>query len=243
MDWRRPGVGKARRRSFRNIGGGASAWTTAALGSKRKLELIGGVGLTDTGAGKYSAWLDQSGNGFDASQGTDANRPAHGTINGLACPDFVGASTAFFTLGAVTQASLLTASAYEIWVVCNLDAFATRGLFGCSTEAKGVLLRTGVGTRFDALSWGTALDVAVLSTPVAGTTYMVGLRLSGGVLTLDALGTTATDGASTAVLDLTDTVRMIPDGRVGHVLACDAVLSTTERTQLKAYLAARYGAV
>lgn len=218
-------------------------WTPAALGSKRRLELVGGVGLTDTGSGKYSAWADQSGNGYNAGQGTDANRPVHGTINGIACPDFVGASTAFFTLAAVTQASLLSAADYEIWVVCNLDALATRGLFGCATEAKGVLMRTAIGSRFDALSWGTALDIAVLSTPATGTTYMVGLRLSGGVLTLDALGTTATDATSTAVLDLTDTVRMIPDGRVGHVLACNAALTTTERALLKSYLAARYGAV
>lgn len=50
------------------------------------------TGITDAGGGKVSQWNDRSGNGWNATQSTDANRPFTGTrtINGINVLDFDG---------------------------------------------------------------------------------------------------------------------------------------------------------
>lgn len=217
----------------------AIAYATSVLGAKLKTELVGGTGLTVTGSG-YSAWADQSGNAADYVQATDANRPPASSINGIACPDFTGGTVQLATTA--LQSAQLSASAYEFWVVVNIDDLAAaRRVYGESSETKGVAMRT-VSGGFQAINVGSAAE---LTTTIAGqnnTTYHVGSRLSGGVLTCDAVSTTQTV-AATNVVDLTGVSRIIPDGRVGHLLICNAALSASERADLKAYFASRYGSV
>lgn len=66
------------------------------------------AGVTDDGSGLCSAWADQSGNGFTASQGTSGKRPTITTTGGFASLQFDGSADALVATGLSAAAGIKT---------------------------------------------------------------------------------------------------------------------------------------
>ena len=118
------------------------------------------AGVTDDGSGLCSAWADQSGNGFNATQGTSGDRPTITTTSGFASLFFDGADW--------LNATGMTASAgiKSIYAVVNptavgsayrfvLDVATGRlafgvlssgnlGLFDTTDRSSGITATTGL---------------------------------------------------------------------------------------------------
>ena len=91
------------------------------------------VGVTNV-AGACSAWADQSGNGWNASQGTAGARPAISSTGGFASLLFDGTSD-FLNIAGITAA----AGTKTVYAVVNPSADASpRVLLGGATAYNGV---------------------------------------------------------------------------------------------------------
>lgn len=246
-----------------NITGSAPPTNPVLTGLKVWLKADAGV--TTNLSGGITTWTDQSGNGNDAVQATDANAPlvVANAVNGNPVLRFNGvppsaqylevsdAGTAFLTNDFTTFALARFVGSYpalrqHVWSKCSA---------GGSAGPIDWWLNTGTGVPDCYRSDGTPnyAHFAGTAAPTLGLYSVLGLEVTG----LDGgvshyLGF-APNGSGTA---LTNTANAGPlrigrrldggtqlNGDIGEILIYDQTLSGTDRTNVTAYLYGKYNLV
>ena len=177
---RRPGVGAARRGSFRGVGGAVAASPASILSGAL-------TGWWDDGSATMTgaSWTNRTG-GTAFTQGTGGLQPATGTaINGRPTLQTDGVDD---RMDAASVATLYTTSAFCLWMVVRplgvliagppvgtaTRCFATDvggyTAAGCATDARGITFDT---------NYDITTTPGVMST---GTVYQIRLRLDAGTL-------------------------------------------------------------
>jgi hypothetical protein len=231
-------------------GGGGAVLPTDYANLELWLDADQITGLVDGNA--VSPWTDQSGNGFDASNGTAGSRPLYKTniINGLPTVLFDG-SDDFLTLA--SAANLDLTADFSVFVVMRFVT-VNRG----STVQNTVLSKDF--TRYEFYEYqtvqggyvgGTSNAVnSASSTLAAATNYILEWHRSGSSLTTVNNGTqvgTATNSASASGGNpLYIGVRPGGGGgyihaHYGEIVIYDEARTAGEKTDLRAALASKWG--
>lgn len=150
--------------------------------------------LTGT-TGKVVTWYDQSGNGRDLTQATDANRPAIvlGALGVWPCMEFTTATMALLAAGNVTPAT-------------GLASFSVVGNRTVGTGAATLLRQNGnanrIGTSSVANTWrivgGTSGSVAAAAADAAWHAAIGVMNGASSLINIDGTETTGTAAGSTA---------------------------------------------
>lgn len=159
------GAGLGRRTTVRVFEAGASAPPLTLPTTGLLAAWDARVGVTNV-SGACSAWADQSGNGWHASQGTAGNRPSISTADGYASLLFNGTNSSL-------KVPSITASAGVRTVYAVVKPTTLRGIFDTQT---GRLLAGGVSTYrlFDTAFRDSAVSVTTTRQRV---TYQQGSSL------------------------------------------------------------------
>lgn len=200
-----------------------------------------------------SAWPDKSGNGRDMTQTTASLKPtwvsSSANMNNQGAVNFIsdGAST-FDSLNMPNMSSLTAA---EMWIIIRINndppSAQTRGGFMQVGTAAGSTLYPNKTDNNILDSWGSTVRRAT-GDP---TPSLAAIRAYS-VITTSSEWTNSLDGTQ-FFTTATNTVGFLAspilggngvdvgmDGLVGEMLVFSAKLSTTDRTNLKTYLATRY---
>lgn len=204
---------------------GLAAWYRADLGV--------------TGTTNVSAWADQSGNGEDIAQGTEANQPelVDDVVNGHPVIRFTRANTDF-----LTRATTPALSQPYTWVaVIKRTDTATQWFVSGDALFRGMLydsdstLELFAGGLFDTAD---AVDTNFHS--LIG--VLDGANSEGFIDNVSAGTGDANTGALAGILIGCGPSGADPfGGDIAEVLLYDHELDTDERTELAAYIADRYG--
>jgi hypothetical protein len=196
------------------------------------------------------AWLDKSGNARHATQSTAGNRPKANTagLNSRRAVQFFGGNSELLSLG---NLSAVFPSAGEVLVAYSPTSDTSYGLY--ETRANSSYFRNANGlSYFGTFSTGRQGGISV-SMPSSGN-HVVSMRNdnTGGsnqVIRLD--GAQVFAGASVGGYAAGDSHVLGNNnnaaadsgltGYIGEVLAFPRILSTTERSLIERYLAARWG--
>lgn len=208
-----------------------------------------------------TSWNDETASGWDCTNGTPAQRPPVGTMEGFDAPDFEGAVAADFlsTTSPDLAGLLFNLAAWNVWVIWNADAFVsgapatyyqspglvvdTDGWVGLVQTDAGVLIGGfNDGVADHQVSSGAGLD--------DGNTHVGRFSWDGTTLRVradNAAEGSVVTGAPPRVLSGTDFLRtgaQYPgtpgmDGRL-HVWGYPS-MTAGEVTQMYEYLAAEYG--
>lgn len=189
-------------------------------------------GVTDI-AGVCSAWADQSGNGFNATQGTAGNRPTISTADGYPSLHFDGAGDHLsVSLSAV-------AGVKTVYSVIKSDGTAARGALLDVTSG-----RMYVGTSSSKYQ---AYDSVFRDSGVSVTTtrQRVTYEMQAGSFSFWRDGVPATPAAWTAdpALGGTGAIGATPGGSnayAGHILA-QFVYGAARNTDVEAYITQEWG--
>lgn len=228
----------------------ALGFTPASL-SGLALWLRADLGITVTGSG-VSLWADQSGNGRNFAQGTDAQRPpylASGGINGKASLH----GTAVSGQGLVCVATMATilgpATAAERFAVGKLAADGDIDPIGINwgTGDSGSYFEFIDSKPYDGFattirSTGNAIPAGVMTQP-----FVTDTQSTNGLFSILINGTTNfTTGTNTFNAGATTPGLMNAgagsmNGLLGEVIVYSRILSAGERSQIRAYLTAFWG--
>jgi hypothetical protein len=230
------------------IGIGIGTWASggASFTPRRLTGLIlwldASFGITEAGLG-VDTWLDRSDEGNDATQTTDADRPAYtasnANLNSRPSVDFVAASTEFMSLTGMTDAS----NDYTMFAVVDQTTITgTQALLGSSSTTRALGHESSSVSANDSTAWRAGM---------AGKT-------GGQILCqrFDATGTTIEHYRDGALLGSTTydatwawAVPMLGnrnggaewlDADVAEVIVYNRLLSDAELAQVHAYLIAKY---
>lgn len=211
--------------------------------------LKGDVGVSVTGLG-ISTWADQSGNGRNATQSTDVDRPGTGTINGRASVVFDRANTESFVNTDMPATAAWTLS------ICGKFRSTTAGTYhdifddaannirlGAATSAatyKEIYLGDGGATRrVDPFPLNTSLHAA--SFAYDGTNWRItkdGATVSS--TTAGSVGTVANSRIGCANVGSGD--QNHADYEMGEWALYSRMLSLAEVALLRSYYQGRWGA-
>jgi hypothetical protein len=228
-----------------------------------KLWLRGDAGVLTSGS-SVTNWLDQSGNGNNATQGTGANQPTvvSGALNGLPVVRFDGIND-WLAADGVTSVFGGNDSANTVFVVMKLPVTAGNNRdilgLGSSTDANPFYqLRATSGGDFlvakrdDAsvqkfvTAGATDTNPDVLSFVNSGTAvsaykngsqFISSFDINVGTMTVDL----ATIGAQRAIGFLSGVVPF--HGDIAEMLIYDTALNSTDRLAVEQYLAGHWGLV
>lgn len=188
------------------------------------------VGVTDV-SGACSAWADQSGNGWNATQGTAASRPTITTADGYASLYFDGTNDSLINTG-------ITAVAGPRTIYAVIKPTTLRSIF--DTQAG----RLSVGATGDLYR---IYDTGLRGTGVAVSTsrQRVTYQHSGGTFTFWRNGTQLASLACGANVAIGSACRIGSDyiGAAvtsGHILFL-AIYSGTRNTDVEAYITQEWG--
>lgn len=217
--------------------------------------------LTAT-TGKGTAWNDQSGNGNDASQATDASRPAYtaSAINSLPMWDFLGGVNAP-RFNAANSASLqnLFASGGTLVVVMAMETTADRIVSKGDTNGWGLVRNGGnpafycafdtssANARTNGSEFSTNAAALLVVTYNGGTSGNNTLFYKNGSATTrltisSGTGSQKSDAASGLSIGARFTTGANPFvGKMAEVMLFPAVLSSEDLATLTANIAAYYG--
>lgn len=222
------------------IGGGSVVSPQTIFGSSLKLWLRSDLGITLNGS-NVSAWDDQSGNGNHVTQATPANQPAY------------NASDAAYANRPTVEATLTThylaSGAFAVSQPCTIifvgeidTSFCTAISTGTSAGTNPIIFNSAGNVAINAgVTRGSGVGATTKHSTLAefnGVTSFVGVDnwLTGGVTgdagasAIAALGVGAyTNGTFGSV------------GKCAEVIILSGLATAPQKTQLAAYLAARYG--
>lgn len=241
------------RRFYAPIGGGAPAWTPAALGSRLRQWLDDRGQTPSTG---ISPWVDQSGNGNSISNATGTQQPALGTtINGWPAPKGDGSNDRLVTT--VAPSDLWSTTAHHVFVVLTVPAIvptSTNALLqdvvlGDSVGVCALGLRDATGSyevtgQVDDGAQKRITSAISLSTPTliewAHTDKLQLLQVAG--------ATTPTPVVTGTKVAVTGDVRywcnynatIFAEQAVAQIIVANAALTAAEVQRVRAYLAAKY---
>jgi hypothetical protein len=204
------------------------------------------VGVTDAGSGKVSAWADQSGNGYDLSQGTAGNRPTivTGVVNGQPVIRFERSNSEFLVRAStpvLTQPFTLT------FVVAAVAGSADACLFDeAGTDFRFVQLEEDGASNW-AINIFAGNDPLITPTKVTGGTFVwieavfngasSEIRVTNVQRATGNPGSSGTDGIR---LGLRHDGNLPLDGDIALSMAHAKVFDAGERSEMAAYIA-RYG--
>lgn len=212
--------------------------------------------------GKGTAWNDQSGNGNDASQSSDAARPAFtaSAINSLPMWDFLGgASLVHFNVANSASMENLFAGGGTVVVVMAMETNADRIISKNDTNGWAVVRNGGQPAAYCAFDTGFAnarVNGADFSTNAAAlliVTYDGGASgdnilfykngsATGRITNSSGTGSQKSDAASGLAIGARFTNGFNPfAGKIAEVMLFRSVLSSEDRVTLAADIAAYYG--
>jgi hypothetical protein len=184
----------------------------AIFGASLRLWLRADVGVTVTGSG-VSLWADQSGNGNNAVQAVDANRPPLDTVGGR--PAVATDAVRYLTIPDNASLRMVAGQAFGVYVVLrSADSNTVRGAIGkfasaaagyewalncndsTAAECSFYTQTTGLGLKESpvAMDASCAADIALGGQLTTGATLRTGLN--GGWSAPVALGSPIQIGAA-----------------------------------------------
>ena len=211
-------------------------------------------------------WDDKSGNAYNFTQGTGANRPSSGTRtqNGLNVIDFDGTNDLLTTTAAKSAFNFLHYLTSTIFQVVKLDTTAAvQGIMGAQGGSPNQIgyVQFNIGTDeyigagagaspyvYQIIQTiGTTARYNTLKSDPANATVgnralvsLNGAAFTGG----NTANNTAVSSNSTSTLSVGDagTSGGIPlDGFIGEILIYDTILSAGDITDVQTYLAGKWG--
>jgi hypothetical protein len=195
------------------------------------------AGVTNDGSGLCSAWADQSGNGFNATQGTSGKRPTITTTGGFASLQFDGSADAlgFSSLSA-------SAGVKTIYAVVNPTTVgsAYRFLFDANAGRLGFgILASGKWGVFDGIDRDSGITAATglqrLSTEVVTGSSRVWCNGTAGA---------ATGWTASPALNVVSAVGAFYNAGVfyfaGHICAL-YIYGAARNTAVEAYITQEWG--
>lgn len=253
-------LGRRRRQNRRGIGGGVLPFLPTQL-SGCVLWLRADLGITKDGSDFTSAWVDQSGNGYNATAAGTA-RPIYGTsaaYNNQAVLDFDGAANHID--GAAGSGVAVMPAAGTWFVVFDYDVISTNAADAAlynndcvfsegASATAGLALRSATPHvkpwKFDGsvrtvgqdLSATTPTICSWTSSGTAGTLYHY---QDGGNVQSVTIPGTVTAAAGVYRVGCNYSAAQFFDGRVAEIIAYTRVLSAGEHSSVVAYLGTRYG--
>lgn len=207
------------------------------------------LGVTVTGAG-VSLWEDQSANGHNFAQATDADRPAYNladsNFGGKATIDFDSSNTEFLSVAPTWIAT----GAAEFYVVIKINndppgASADTGCWRTRSTTVDAHFPFTDGTIFDSVCSNSRHTVGN-PTPdmsTAARLYNVASQSGSYIARMDTTQL-VNDGNSvgfsgTFLLGASSSTRYL-DGQIAEVVMYESILSTTDREALETYFKNRY---
>ena len=215
-----------------------TAWTPADIGVNAWWDASDASSITVTGSG-VSTWADKSGNGFDATQGSDGQRPLTGgrTIGGLNALEFDNSGLNFTTIDLM---------------VGNKEAYA---IFHQDDAQDMTILGGGGNSQMTVMSNQT-LRLWKSSNPYNNNTQIgtapVATDNLGGWLahsdfkrfsvngTLTTTNNTPT-GNGMQVQQIGRQQYANADGLIGEIVVTNGTLSADDRARMEGYLAWKWG--
>lgn len=202
--------------------------------------------ITDT-AGAVSQWNDKSGNGYNATQGTNANKPISGTrtINGLNVLDFQGDDKV------VLPSALhpLPQGNNTVFIVGATDNTAASGTLLSGTSSGSTRYRimhlNSSGNQLEVVN-GTASNPASYTFNTNAHIYSLfrsNAAIIGAVDGATIVNTLAATSASINALAVgtqANNTSVGWDGPVGEVVIYNRALSPSESNQVLSYLSAKW---
>jgi hypothetical protein len=206
-----------------------------------------GLITTLPNAGKVVSWADQSGQGHDFVQGSDAQRPAYNAANA----NFANQPTVDFAGGQTLTCSMPGGQVAITFLYCYRPVTAiasrpmiTQGLVARSFYAAGDAIICSGAAGFD--------QVAFTSPDLVNTKYRKAGRFPFSTLTTvqpDAMqnavaqgGTlTSNTGTNTTLNALTWTLGSTVLAAVSEIIACEGLLTDAQIQAVDAYQLARFG--
>lgn len=208
------------------------------------------IGIADGAA--VGTWADQSGNAFDLTQATAANKPTYQTadLNGLATVEFDG-SNDYMTSGISAGMSPSTGQ-WTTFAVFNTDTIAGDGIIINSDETTGAprasqyMRVTGAGFQ----SVPNAMVNEYAGVTLSASTWYVG-EVVRNATHCEAFVDGSSDGA-TAIgtpggeddpfyVSFHPAASVYFDGRIAEIIGYSRALTSGERTQVRDYLNDKYG--
>lgn len=224
--------------------------------SSMALWLRSDAGLQYSGS-TVTGWLDQSGNGLNATQTTSANRPSLVTaaINGLPAVGFSGTNQhlvlpsgfANFTNGAsifvVTKPTSYTASAHFVYF--GTDASGTNSLILQQDLSAGAVALT-------AFNGASASAVSASGALTSGQYQLLEATDTGGGSPVGTIFTNGTQMASGSLYGLNNVTRTNNyiggrgtsytfAGQIAEIIVFSRALSAIERADVEAYIYGKFG--
>lgn len=235
------------------LSGGGSPWTPKRLGSSLALWLRADKGVSFNGS-NVAAWLDQSGNGRDFSQGTASRQPTWSAtaLGGQPAVVFDGANDIF---SAATLSALTTSADTFIVMKCANDP-ATAGFGACWQIASPFGTEDYVPFYVGRQVYSGIFSTARKATVVVGSAgYFAAPRVFS-VYSKNAEWKMLTDGVerfttATNTFSSTGAIALGGDpeqnypyhGSFAEVIIASPSLTAPQRAQVYAYLGKRYGIV
>jgi hypothetical protein len=204
-----------------------------------------------TVSGVVSQWNDKSTNARHLTQGTAANRPGIGTLNGRACLTFNGTTT---SLTRTTGVSGLSATYFVAWKLSavasvNRVAFATgvnspsQAQFATGHNSAAQIVGSTRGASTIGISAGGASTNAAIVGSVVSSTAITTVRLNGVAYTTTSAGavTGNSSGISAGCSLANGNPASFWDGSIGEILWYSGSLSSASTSAVESYLAAKWG--
>lgn len=232
---------------------GLTGWWKGDAGTK---QTAGGTAASADGD-PVGSWEDQSGGGRHWGQTTAAARPTLKTggngINGRSVLRFDNVDD-LMTIATAAIGDFITAAAYTLFVVLRVagadsgaaTSYSNDGVVAEMLGYHGLFVKNT--PVFQAYNWDGTEDHADVAL-VTATAYGVQQRHDSGTLYLLRSGTAEQSAASgnTAVVTGVPTlgrsglVSAFLDGDLGELIYYNVALSASDRSNLQAYLASRWG--
>jgi hypothetical protein len=219
-----------------------------------ELWLRADMGVTDAGAGAVSAWADQSGNGYSATQGTAGKRPtftsAVASLNSQDALSHDGGDSlevASFAFPATFSLFMVHKTTAGLRAYVHHDGSAARRYIYTAGSPHAMYQNQTSSLR--SMRNATSFTAHPANARIIGHRFAAGA--GGHVLSSDGVDYTMTDFVeeSPAALAVTGTLSLFSyqggsefvTGYLAEVLIYDSIVSGGDLTDLIAYLKARYG--
>lgn len=209
--------------------------------------------------GTWTGTASAGGSGSrNLTQATSGQRPADGTaLNGHTPPDFDGFDDVEANATAIS--TLLSASAWRMWTLVNLDAIAANSAASYSNDCLvtdsgafwGVFVRNNAGTHtVYAYQWDGAEKFASTTATLTGAWVLIQARYDGSNIRLKVNSTSVVTGAAGSISTTTGTLSVgardsagngPSNGRMAELGLLASAGSDADFDDIRTYVNARYG--
>jgi len=204
-----------------------------------------------TVSGAVSQWNDKSSSGYNLTQGTAANRPGTGTLNGKTCLTFNG------TTQSMTRTPGASGLSATFFVVCKANsvtsrnnvAFATgiaspgQAQFAAGYNSAASFVGSSRAGSIVGIAGGAANTSTAILGAVVSSTVISSFRRNG--VSYTTTGANAIQGNSSGIsvgCALTNSSPVsLWDGSIGEILWYSGSLSAGSISSVETYLAAKWG--